>query len=69
MSITVLVLGALHAVPPIAAGAITRKPAAAIFFGIIALIVGVIVGSDRYIAYDLLFASAGTFIGYKIAKS
>lgn len=64
-----MVLGALHAAPPIAAALITRKTTAVIFFGIIALIVGVIVGSDRYIAFDLLFAAAGTFIGYKIAKS
>ena len=69
MSTAVLVIAALHAIPPIA-GAFIGKSKTAVFIGTgIACVIAVAKGGSAYTAIDLIGAGLGTWIGVSVVNS
>lgn len=64
MSVTVLVIGALHALPPIIVGVTTKSRFALIVATVGTAFVAVNTGGGRYTAVDLFFVLAGAFLGW-----
>lgn len=64
MSITVLVIGALHALPPLIVGSLIKSRIALILAAVGTAFVAVNAGAGRYTAVDLFFVLAGAVLGW-----
>ncbi len=68
MSATVFLIGAVHAIPPIAGAAMTSSKGGVWVGAAIAVFIAFASGNISYIFYDLVGASVGTLIGFESLK-
>ena len=66
MSLTVLMIGAAHAIPPVV-GAVTTKSKVGVIVGaVIGAIIAFASGNPAFVGADLLGVGIGTWLGFSI---
>lgn len=67
MSLTVLMIGAAHAIPPIVCAVTTKSKVGVIVGAVIGCVIAFASGNPAFVGADLLGVGVGTWLGFSIA--